>query len=390
MDKTRICLLPPKAKIEVSRAIRYALCAPRDWWPFERNQDERIEPGIALEIRPSDKGRYLTALLRMAGNIQQSKEIFLSTFWQTQFESLGATPKPTVGRVDRVTAVLRRRLRGGKIETDTEWEKVARVVLAQARAERFPSRFLRFDHLTENFEEFRTDYWRQHQAGAPDSEWVEFEKRSLADSITYLCRREILHQGHEWSCRECYNKNWLGIDDISRSMKCNICGNTQSPPVAGPWHFKLNEFVGEAIREQGLLPVIWCLSRLSRVARNSFFFLESQELFFSEESVDAKKNDAELDLLVVSDGRVYLCEAKASRSDIDVEKIANLAIRIRPDVVVLAVMESSGSALQTMLAQLQERLSGTGIAADLFTLANGDLEDSPLLPTGRTKRVRLF
>jgi hypothetical protein len=173
-------------------------------------------------------------------------------------------------------------------------------------------------------------------------------------------------------------------------MKCSICGNIQSPPVTGPWHFKLSEFVGEAIREQGLLPVIWCLSKLASGARNSFYFLESQELFFSEESVDAKKNDAELDLLVVSDGRVYLCEAKASRSDIDVEKLAKLAVRIRPDVVVLAVMEANGSALQTLLTQLKKHLLGSGIAADLFTLADGDLEDSPLLPTGRTTRIRVL
>jgi hypothetical protein len=85
MDRT----LPEISVPTDETAFRYAICAQRDWWPFVHNQ-AKPRPGLALDMRPSDKGRYLTALLRMSGGIHQAKEIFLSQFWKEQFEQLGA------------------------------------------------------------------------------------------------------------------------------------------------------------------------------------------------------------------------------------------------------------------------------------------------------------
>ncbi len=172
-------------------AFRYALCARRDWWPFVRNPQEQPKPGPAVQIRPSDKGRYLTALLHMSGGIFRAKEIFLSQFWREQFETLGATPKTTDDRVASAKRRLQKRFRGGQIITDGEWDRLARTVLAKARAERFPSRYLRFDDLATKFEAFRNAYWAQHQAVTPRGEWDEWERRSLDASVKYLCEREI-------------------------------------------------------------------------------------------------------------------------------------------------------------------------------------------------------
>ena len=127
-------------------AFRYAICAVRDWWPFVRSQD-KPKPGLALDMRPSDKGRYLTALLRMSGDIHRAREIFLSQFWKERFELLGATPKATDERIAVVTQRLRKRFKGGQIASDDEWMRLANLVLAEARSERFPSRYLKFDDL---------------------------------------------------------------------------------------------------------------------------------------------------------------------------------------------------------------------------------------------------
>jgi hypothetical protein len=127
--------LPEIAVPADEAAFRYALCRPRDWWPFVRGQD-RPKLGPVLEIRPSDKGRYLTAMLRMSDGIFRAKEIFLSQFWKEQFEALGATPKATDARVAEVTRRLQKRFRGGQVTTDAEWGRLARAVLAEARAPR--------------------------------------------------------------------------------------------------------------------------------------------------------------------------------------------------------------------------------------------------------------
>jgi len=117
-------------------AFRYAICAPRDWWPFVRNHD-RPKPGPALDMRPSDKGRYLTALLRISGDIHHAKEIFLSRFWKERFELLGATPKATDERIAAVTQRLRKRFKGGQLASNAEWARLAKLVLAEARADAF-------------------------------------------------------------------------------------------------------------------------------------------------------------------------------------------------------------------------------------------------------------
>jgi hypothetical protein len=99
-------------------------------------------------------------------------------------------------------------------------------------------------------------------------------------------------------------------------MVCEVCGRNEPAPVAGSWHFRINGFVLEGLREHGLLPTIWCLAKCAERANASFFYLDAHldahKLFFTEESANKGKPDAELDLLIVSDGIVRLVEAKAS------------------------------------------------------------------------------
>ena len=222
---------------------------------------------------------------------------------------------------------------------------MANLVLAEARSERLPSRYLKFDDLRNAFNEYRNAYWAKHPPATPCDEWDELEKRSLATSIKHLCQGEILHQGHEWRCRQCFNNNWVSLDDMKRVMVCDVCGRNEPAPVAESWHFRINDFVLEGLREHGLLPTIWCLAKCAEHANTSFFYLDAHELLFTKESANKGKPDAELDLLIVSDCVVRLVEAKASGQGIEIAKTAELAKRLRPDLVTLAVMEASGSTL---------------------------------------------
>jgi hypothetical protein len=177
---------------------------------------------------------------------------------------------------------------------------------------------------------------------------------------------------------------------MKRVMVCEVCGRNEPAPVAESWHFRINGFVLEGLREHGLLPAIWCLAKCAEHANSSFFYLEAHELFFTKESVDKRKSDAELDLLIVSDGVVRLVEAKASGQGIEIAKTAELAKRLRPDLVTLAVMEASSPALTQKLSELRQQLAGADITAELMTLEPGDIEESPYLPTGTSHRVRIL
>jgi hypothetical protein len=169
---------------------------------------------------------------------------------------------------------------------------------------------------------------------------------------------------------------------MKRVMVCDVCGRNEPAPVAESWHFRINEFVLEGLREHGLLPAIWCLAKCAEHANASFFYLGAHELFFTKESAHKGKTDAEFDLLIVSDCIVRLVEAKASGQGIEIVKTAELAKRLRPDLVTLAVMEARSPALTQKLSELQQQLAGADIAADLMTLDPGDIEESPTLPTG--------
>ena len=103
-------------------------------------------------------------------------------------------------------------------------------------------------------------------------------------------------------------------------------------------------------------------------------------MLFTKESANKGKPDAELDLLIASDCVVRLVEAKASGQGIEIAKTAELAKRLRPDLVTLAVMEARSPALMQKLSELQQRVAGADIAADLMTLEPGDIEEFAYAP----------
>lgn len=379
----------PELKVpDDEHAFMYALSAPRDWIPFAAGQGP-LQNSLFYDTRSSDKVRYLTALNHLSGGIHSSRGIFLNKFWKQQFEMLGASTRMGKDRVPELIRLLQKRIKSGRIEGKEEWQRIAGVVLAEARSIRLGPRFLRFDYLSEQFEGFRNAYWETNQAGAPREEWDEWEKQSLGRSVQFLCEREILHQGYEWLCPRCNNTNWVGIDALRKFMVCDVCGQSKVAPVTAPWNFKLNAFVLEGLRAHGLLAELWCLSRLSDRARGSFYFLEPHELFFIPPVTPNARPDAEIDLIAVVDGIVHLCEAKTS-NHVDVEKFAELALKIRPDVATLAIMEPHSQAVDRRLNELKRLLEGSDIAAEVLWLGENDIEDSPNLPTGSTQLIRLL
>jgi hypothetical protein len=367
--------------------FRHAICAPREI-SITGRMEAVPKPGLAYQIRPSDKGRYLTALLRMSSTIHRANEIFLSGFWKDQFDRLGATPKITVERVAKVSKQLERRLQGRDPGSADGLQILARLVIAEARNERIPDSYLRFDHLRKRFDEFRAAHGQARPGDEPTEEWLEYETKSLALSTQYLCKQGILHQGYAWRCLQCYNSNWESLEDIKPAIVCEVCGQTEQSPVDHAWHFKLNGFVFRGLQEHGLLPLVWCLGKCAARVNNSFFYLPPHDFYFTPDSYDAGKRDAEVDLLMVCDGEVRMIEAKLSDGRVDITKMVDTAKLLRPDVVVLAVMEEMSDSLKAKLDDLRQQLVGTSIRAELMTLEPDDIETSPKLPTGTSVQWR--
>ena len=48
-----------------------------------------------------------------------------------------------------------------------------------------------------------------------DVDWDKHEEESLDKCLMELRRRQMMFQGHQWTCRKCHYKNWV---DLARSL----------------------------------------------------------------------------------------------------------------------------------------------------------------------------
>ena len=96
---------------------------------------------------------------------------------------------------------------------------------------------------------------------------------------------------------------------------------------------------------------------------------------------ESEKPDAEADLLVVLDGRAFLCEVKSSWHSLrlsDISDFVALAIRLRPDTALLAVMEV-GIGPEADLSAAKKQLAEEGIEFELLTPNASEDWDEPYL-----------
>ena len=65
----------------------------------------------------------------------------------------------------------------------------------------------------------------------------------------------------------------------------------------------------------------------------------------------------------------------------NIKTLTNIAKRIRPDVVTLAVMEMDSPRLTAKFNNLKKALTGTDITAELMTLSDDAFDDRVYLPS---------
>ena len=105
------------------------------------------------------------------------------------------------------------------------------------------------------------------------------------------------------------------------------------------------------------------------------------ELFYEHPQYERTKPDVEIDALVVVDGLLFLCEAKSSGSlnEADVNKIVRRTERIRPDTVLIALMESPGERLAQAAQLLKTRLP-KDTKVEFISFNENEMTENPWLP----------
>lgn len=374
-------------------AIRIGIQNDYEWREF--NQEVKGAPHSRLRFEwsaLSDKGRYLLGVLQLFEDVPTAFSVLMSGFWREEIQRFGAgLVERRADLATRVGTTIRKRLgqRDGPLhlEGDAEIERLGEVALrvaAELRAE-IPKRT--YSEIEAHWREM-TEEWLaanpQADSTAPIAE-VESEderyrdpRRYLDPSIQYLCERNVLFQGHEWQCRTCFNRNWIGITALSKEMVCDVCGTARAAFVSEEWHFRPNAFLIDAYRFHGTEPLVWALWRLYEAARNSFYFAPSVKLWNDYPRGDGLPWDAEIDAVAVAEGRVYAIEATRSKGlkEDELEKLALIAERIRPDVMMIACTAQTDTAIETLRTRLARRMP-IGVEARVAVFRPEDLRRDP-------------
>jgi len=376
----------PIEKIEIPtayKAIRHALAVEGLLIESEVESRWIRPPSKVAWTHPSNEARYLTGVFGMAGGLQRAKQFFLHPFLRGIFSKLGGTPSLAK---DQVTPTANRlwKIYKGKPVFDLKGENervaLADLIVKAARSLKRPKDFVSYDELRELWKTYREEFWiRNPQQGTDDSvDWEKYEENSLDDCLIAMRHRQIIYQGHRWTCPKCHHRNWHDLGALSSSLSCEVCTLSQQAPVNIKWLFRPNEFLIESFRDHSVLSLIWTLSTLCDRARKSFIYVEPTWFGYA---IESEKKDAEADLLVVIDGQAILCEVKSSWHSLrlkDISDFVALAIRLRPDTALLAIMEI-GVGPKEYLTIARKQLEDEDIVFELLTPNEYEANDEPYL-----------
>lgn len=370
-------------------ALRLGVCGDREWFPFDLDRKDAPTARRRFAYAElSDKGRYLIGVLGLFDTLSDTFGVLMDGFWREELQLLGGVPAEKANALrEALIKKLRRRLGqpNGPLQfsTDEEIERLASEALRAGRMLGRERTYVPYHKLKQRWSAVAEAFLAAHpHSGDKDDDDYYRDEVRLSRSVQFLCQREVLFQGRDWRCRSCFNRNWISIEALTRTMTCSVCRREEPAPVGGDWQFRPNPFLIEAYRDHGTEALVWALWRLWGRSQRSFYFVPSLWLWLAYPEKTRGTQDVEVDAIAVVDGRVHLIEAK-SASGLDgaqINKLVLAAERIRPNVVVVGCMDEGTVSLERAVAVLGESLP-EGIDVEVMTFNSGQLDRSPLLPS---------
>lgn len=378
----------PIESIEVpspNKAVAYALARDGLMVAPDAEGERAYPPNKVAWTSPSNEARYLTGVLGMTGGSENAARFLLHPFLQGMFGRLGATPRLDTNMVTPTVNRLAKRAINNplfNLRDERERSALGELIVKAARGLRKPADFVTYEDLKALWKAHRQAYWanRGHERGGdPEINWDDLEQKTLDDCLIEMRSRQMMFQGHSWTCRNCHHRNWVNLDRLTSRLSCEVCHQSAQAPVSINWLFRPNDFLIESLRDHSILSLVWVLDALRLRSRRSLIFIEPTKFGFDQNS---DKSDAEADLLVLLDGKAIACEVKSSWRGLrstDVSDFVALATRIRPDCALLAVMEEGPPGLVAELAAARAHLVAEKIDFEVLTLNEYRPRDDPYL-----------
>jgi hypothetical protein len=373
----------------VEDAVRYALL--QDGRRYGRYDLGYPENKVEL-IRPSNEARYLSGVLGLTNGLNGAVTFLLHPFLTDLFARLGGSTKIAVKAVEPTVNRLRKTSQSKSTYNTLDPQDcsaLAELVVKAARSLKSSDTHVEYEVLKSSWAQYLKEFWARpgmakHVGPGEAADYEKSEQESLEECLIELRKRKILFQGHLWLCPECHYRNWVDMSQLASQLKCGVCGKIKDTEVSVQWRFKPNPFIIDALREHSILSLIWALAKIRESAERTFTFVGPCWYYYqpSDSPQDQISPDAESDLIVLLDGQVYLCEIKATWRQLrstDLPTIVSLSKKLRPDNVLLAVMEASPGPTKSLEATRTE-LQAESIGFKVITLGREiELYDGPYL-----------
>jgi hypothetical protein len=345
-------------------------------------RDLHAKAALYRFTKPSDKGSYLQGLIGMFGSLSDIEHTMETHFWRTQFGKMAA---PAQSQHDEVIRDIQQRMHAADgrlvIEDDAGWQKLAQRIVQKASRLRVPRLRTRYSDLLNDWtEELTAAIEKDPNLKQRQDEILGEREDDLKRSLSFFFERGVMYRGHEWSCRECRHRNWVGVEALNDVMSCDVCGREHQLPIDVALDFRMNEFFATCLREHDTISVAWAISALRQQAKHSFMFAPQTALYRDYPENQAQRIDREVDILCIMDGRLVIGEVKA-RSELitksDIADLAAVAQELGSDLAVLAAVKGQPAAMEAKVAELRALLPA-GINAE-FLLSDWSDEPSSFL-----------
>jgi hypothetical protein len=331
-----------------ARLFRYLL-SPQVHYHLAADVRSALRGAEPYEIRLSDKGRYLSGIWDLFNSLKEMLYFFEHPFWRSLLEKFSQR-EPSNQLLEKLTSdVQKLRKTAWSMEAaDLESWLTQELVFASKRLSKAPN-WLNYSGIQ-----------RLHESYIQGLEGEEKQLycKDLKSDLSELTRNNVMFQGAALQCPNCIASYWYSLEEIQKTVVCRGCHVPFPLPAETEWSYQLNELVRAGIGDHGLSPVLRTFTRLFDEARDCFFFTPSVEFLVYPDEGDPRP-ERELDLAWVKDGLFGIAEVKETTKlfqQSDYEDLADLAKKVRPDIVLIAAPGGNDSDLAKGKKAIQEKV----------------------------------
>lgn len=322
-----------------------------------------VRPAACRQCPISDKGRYLQGLLGLFRDLREAATPFRDGFLRRAIYELSGRPRQVDERTrESLGKALakdgRRLLSDLRRDPARACDWIADKALQHLGGQ--PAHVMNFDWFLQ-----RVLAGKRLAASSDVSEDRGDGAHASARSrwqveLEWLVEKKVLFQGFSPRCPNCGLVEWYSLDDAHHVIQCRGClGEIRIAPEQ-EWYYALNTLVASAVGQFGVVPLVLALAQLSEQARESFMFRPSTELY---QNVEQDGPSAEIDILCVIDGKLFIGEVKTRASQFggaQEERLLEVAEKLHADVVVLAAIAGRMGVLHEAGKRIAERLRTSG------------------------------